>query len=123
MPAGLLEPADHLDAFAGLGGDEDGAAVERQRGGELFGDGQRHGVDAEGAIIGFDGASDGVRTAHAEHEQATGLLERSSGAGGDFAVGLEGGEGVGVLAGHFAIDGEQTFGARSGHSVVLSISL
>jgi hypothetical protein len=75
----------------------------------LFGHGKRHRVDAKGAIIWFDGAGDGMRTAHAQHQEAASLLERSGGARSYLAVGLEGGEGVGVLTGHFAVDGEQAF--------------
>ena len=58
--AGLVEPAHDLGAFAGLRGDEDRPAGNRQRLAELLGQGQGEGIDAERAIERLDSAVDGM---------------------------------------------------------------
>ncbi|MCY1235506.1 hypothetical protein D9M72_481250 [compost metagenome] len=72
---GFAEPAQHLGAFAGLRGNEDRLAFDDKRLAELFRERQGNGVDAMGAVERLDGATDGMRAAHAEQQQLAGRLQ------------------------------------------------
>jgi hypothetical protein len=109
IAARLLEPAQHLGAFAGLRGHEDRAAVERQRCAELFGERQGNRVDAKTPVERLDGAADGVRAAHAEQQELAGALQAGGGLFGHLAIVVEGGKRIGMLPGHFPVDRLKAF--------------
>lgn len=102
--AGLVEPAHDLGAFAGLRGDEDRSAGDRQRLAKLLGQRQGDGIDAEGPVERLDGAVDGMRAAHADEQQLAGLFQRGGGPCRHWLGRFIGGDRIGMLACHFAID-------------------